>query len=42
MILALKDAARLSRHTVPSRADIAQQMAEIRTVWTASERKRLR
>jgi hypothetical protein len=40
MILALKDAARLTRHTVPSRADIAREMSEIRNVWTASERKR--
>ena len=40
MILALKDAALLSRRTVPSRTEIANEMAEIRTVWSAQERKR--
>lgn len=40
MILALKDAARLDRRSVPSRVDIAHQMAEIRTVWTSRERQR--
>jgi hypothetical protein len=39
MVLALKNAIRLKPRTVPSRIDIAHQMAEIRTVWTEQERK---
>lgn len=40
MILALKDAVRMTHTTVPSRMQINHQMVEIRTVWTAQERKR--
>ncbi|HEX4145353.1 MAG TPA: hypothetical protein VHY91_17745 [Pirellulales bacterium] len=40
MILALKDAARMSRRAVPSRTDISHRMAAIRNVWTEQERKR--
>jgi hypothetical protein len=39
MILALKDAARLSSHKMPSHKEVVHQMAEIRNVWTAQERK---
>jgi hypothetical protein len=39
MIMALKDAVRKSHSSVPSRAMISNRTAQIRTVWTESERK---
>ncbi len=40
MILALKDAVHRSHTTVPSRAAISNETAQIRTIWTETERKR--
>ncbi|HTU25193.1 MAG TPA: hypothetical protein VMF30_07335 [Pirellulales bacterium] len=40
MILALKDAARLTHRSTPSRTDISREMAHIRNVWSDAERKR--
>ncbi len=40
MILALKDAVHRPHRSVPSRAAISNQTAQIRTIWTEAERKR--
>jgi hypothetical protein len=39
MIMALKDAVRRTKPSVPSRTTISDRMTQIRTVWSAAERQ---